>query len=40
MSMGVCLVPLEVAAGALQDLTFEPKSSLPQLRVPSSTLAH
>lgn len=40
ISGGIFLVPLDVAAGALEDLTFEPKKNLLQLQVPSSTLAH
>lgn len=32
--VGIVLVPLEAAAGALEDLTREPKRNLLQLQVP------
>lgn len=34
VSVGIFLVPWEVAAGALEDLTFELKRNLLQLQVP------
>lgn len=34
VSVGAFLVPLEAAAGALEDLTFEPERNFLQLQVP------